>query len=64
MKNLFLKPGPIIGEILNYLLEIVLDNPELNKEEILLDKAKEYYENKKEYSQKNYEKNPEDLGRF
>ena len=64
MKNLLLKPGPMIGEILNYLLEIILDNPELNKKEILLDKAKEYYEKKKEYSQKNYGKNPEDLGTF
>ena len=50
MKELTLKPGPIIGEILNYLLEIVLDNPEINKRDTLLEKAKEYYQKKKTYT--------------
>lgn len=47
MENLNLTPGPIIGEILNHLLDIVLDHPELNKKEILIEEAKNYY-NKKE----------------
>ncbi len=64
MKNLSLSPGRLIGEILNYLLEIVLDNPNLNNKEELLEKAIEYYEKKKEYSQKNYGKDPEELGMF
>ena len=34
-----IKPGKEIGEILNYLLEIVIDNPELNEKEILLKKV-------------------------
>lgn len=64
METISLKPGPIIGEILNYLLELVLDHPDYNKKKILIDKAKEYYERKRGYSQKNYGKNPEELGRF
>lgn len=35
------KPGREIGEILNQLLELVLDDPELNKYEILIEKARE-----------------------
>ncbi len=54
MDNLALKPGPIIGEILNYLLEIVLDKPELNKKEILIEHARKYYEAKKQSSLKDY----------
>ena len=64
MKELTLKPGPIIGEILNYLLEIVLDNPEINKRDTLLEKAKEYYQKKKTYSLDKYGKIPEELGKF
>ncbi len=33
---------PMVGKILNYLLEIVLENPDLNKKDILLEKAEEY----------------------
>jgi len=40
IKNLGLKPGPKLGEILNKLLEIVLDEPELNEKAKLLKKAK------------------------
>lgn len=40
--ELKLKPGKIIGEILNYLLQLVLKNPSLNKKEFLLEKAKIY----------------------
>ncbi len=56
--------GPIIGEILNYLLEIVLDNPILNKKEILIEKTLEYYSKKSEYSLKQYKNKPENLGKF
>ena len=64
MDELFLNPGPIIGEILNYLLENVLDNQSYNQKEILIEKAKEYYTKKKDYSEKNYKKKPEELGKF
>jgi poly(A) polymerase/tRNA nucleotidyltransferase (CCA-adding enzyme) len=37
-------PGPIIGHILNELLEMVLDEPEMNTRERLLEKAREIYE--------------------
>ena len=41
MGELGLKPGPVIGKILNELLELVLDNPDLNKRDILLPHARE-----------------------
>jgi poly(A) polymerase/tRNA nucleotidyltransferase (CCA-adding enzyme) len=41
MEEFNLKPGPIIGRILNELLEMVLDNPELNEREKLIAKTKE-----------------------
>ncbi len=40
MEELGLKPGKQIGEILNQLFEEVLENPELNNRETLLEKAK------------------------
>jgi len=43
MEHLKLKPGPIIGKILNELLERVLDNPELNNQDTLLAMAQEIY---------------------
>ncbi len=43
MEHLNLKPGPVIGKILNELLERVLDNPELNNQETLLQMAHELY---------------------
>ncbi|MBD3168572.1 MAG: HD domain-containing protein [candidate division Zixibacteria bacterium] len=46
MEEFKLKPGPLIGDILNYLLELVLDEPELNKKEILLQNAKEFLESR------------------
>lgn len=64
MKRLELKPGPIIGEILNYLLEIVLDEPEVNSAETLLKYAEEYYRKKESYALENYGKSPEELGPF
>lgn len=46
-KELNLKPGKVIGETLNYLLEVVLNNSNLNNETILLEKAKTFIQNKK-----------------
>jgi tRNA nucleotidyltransferase (CCA-adding enzyme) len=40
MEKFGLEPGPIIGKILNELLEIVLDSPELNEREKLTDLAR------------------------
>ena len=37
-----LSEGPKIGKVLNYLMDLVLDDPELNKREILLEEAKRY----------------------
>ncbi|MBU0501702.1 MAG: HD domain-containing protein [bacterium] len=42
MKSLKIKPGPKIGQILNFLLEKVLDNPELNEKETLINLAKKH----------------------
>lgn len=39
MQELNIKPGPIIGKILNQLLELVLENPELNEKSALLKEA-------------------------
>jgi len=41
MEEFDLRPGPIIGKILNELLEMVLDNPELNEREKLIAKTRE-----------------------
>jgi len=42
MDEFGLKPGPVIGRILNHLLEMVLDNPDINKRDFLIIKAGEY----------------------
>lgn len=42
--SLNLKPGKIIGQIKDHLLEIILDDPELNTKETLLSIAKNYLE--------------------
>jgi len=42
IKALKIKPGPDIGKILDYLLEQVLDNPQLNKKSKLIKLAKQY----------------------
>lgn len=47
MDRFSLKPGPIIGKILQELLEIVLDLPEMNEEGILIEKSAEIYNNLK-----------------
>ncbi len=41
MEELGLVPGPEIGRILNALLEMVLDDPALNRKDLLLEKARE-----------------------
>ncbi len=41
MKELGLKQGPLIGKILNELLEVILDDPDKNRQEILIGLAKE-----------------------
>lgn len=46
MKELGVKPGPVIGAIQEALLEEVLDDPSLNTREILLEKAKAYDQEK------------------
>lgn len=51
MEKFDLKPGPVIGKILHELLEIVLDHPELNTCEMLLEKSAEIYESLKNESQ-------------
>lgn len=42
MDKLGLKPGPQVGQILNYLLEIVWSDPDLNEPERLLQAARNY----------------------
>jgi tRNA nucleotidyltransferase (CCA-adding enzyme) len=42
MEQFDLKPGPIIGETLQHLLEIILDDPEKNDRETLIGLAKEF----------------------
>ena len=39
-----LKPSPLIGKILNYLLDLILDEPELNNREFLLEKTRNFLE--------------------
>jgi len=51
MEKFGLKPGPIIGKILHELLEIVLDHPDMNTDEILAEKSVEIYNTLKNESQ-------------
>ncbi len=44
MQELQLKPGPMLGQILDKLLELVLEKPELNKRSQLLEEAKKISE--------------------
>ncbi|HNX60259.1 MAG TPA: HD domain-containing protein, partial [Spirochaetota bacterium] len=43
MNEFSVKPGPVIGRLLNELLEIVLDNPDFNTKEYLVEKARELF---------------------
>lgn len=45
MDKFNLQPSPLIGQILNHLLEMVLDDPDLNKKEILLKEAEFFLKN-------------------
>lgn len=47
VKELDLKPGKIIGETLDYLLQLVLKDSSLNTKLILLEKSKTFIKNKK-----------------
>jgi len=40
MQALAIKPGPLLGKILNQLLEKTLEDPSLNQKELLLAQAK------------------------
>jgi tRNA nucleotidyltransferase (CCA-adding enzyme) len=42
MRELGVRPGPVIGEILDALLEVVTNDPSVNDREALLAKAREY----------------------
>jgi poly(A) polymerase/tRNA nucleotidyltransferase (CCA-adding enzyme) len=44
MKQLSLPPGPLVGKILSFLLESVLEDPALNTRDKLLHLARHYYE--------------------
>ena len=39
-----LKQGPMIGKILNYLLDLILDEPDLNEKDILIEKTRIFLE--------------------
>ncbi|MBM7834094.1 CCA tRNA nucleotidyltransferase [Clostridium sardiniense] len=45
IRELSLVPGKIIGDTLNHILQLVLDDPDLNNKDILLSEAKEYLKN-------------------
>lgn len=45
ISELSLVPGKIIGDTLNHILQLVLDDPDLNNKDILLREAKEYLKN-------------------
>jgi len=47
MKEFDLEPGPLVGKILNHLLDLVLDYPELNRKERLLEEAKKFWTKEK-----------------
>lgn len=47
MKNFGFSPGPLVGKILNHLLDKVLDYPELNQKDMLLEEAKKFLKEKK-----------------
>lgn len=43
MEHFKLTPGPVIGRILHELLELVLDEPDMNRSDILIARAEEIY---------------------
>jgi len=44
MVNLNIKPGKQVGNILNYLVDVVIDDPDKNEKDILISLAREYNE--------------------
>jgi len=48
MKEFNLAPGPLVGKTLNHLMEKVLDEPEFNEKQKLLDEAGEFLSKTKE----------------
>jgi len=42
MDEFKLSPGPMVGKILNHLLSFVLNNPENNQREVLLEEARRF----------------------
>lgn len=48
ISNLNLKPGKILGDVLNHLLNIILENPNLNSKESLLTLAKSFLRKEEE----------------
>ena len=46
MREFDLSQSPLVGEVLNYLLELVLDDPEKNKQDILIEQARIYLRDK------------------
>ena len=45
MDTFKIPPSPLVGQVLNYLLELVLDNPELNQKTRLMKEAKFFLKN-------------------
>ena len=45
MNKFNLQPSPLVGQILNHLLEMVLDDPDLNKKAVLLKEAEIFLKN-------------------
>jgi len=44
MTHLGIKPGPVLGKILNYLLDCVLEEPGLNDHQVLIEMSSKWYE--------------------
>jgi tRNA nucleotidyltransferase (CCA-adding enzyme) len=59
MEEFKVKPGPLIGAILNELLEIVLDHPEVNERAQLIERAREIHERLKDSDVRTNKKNVE-----
>lgn len=51
MTEFQLRPSPFIGELLNYLLELILDDPSLNEYDMLSNMSKQYIEESKKNSE-------------
>ena len=45
MKEFDIPPSPLVGQVLNHLLELALDDPEVNKKERLMKEAELFLKN-------------------